>query len=291
MSSRGVSSPASNLWGFGATKGTLKDKFHLVLKSQFLKVTCTHTWKFAPLAMWLETSLSKKGLEKKARKEFKPCKVGVIGPIQLKHHSRKSKVRSVSGGVILSDDTPFFVYLFKPKSGWLCRCECPKKMLIFYMIKTKVGFLTWVPAWAVLHCLPWHLARVSRHQWWVRSCRPPDCPSHWRRAAGRSWTKASTGGETSNHSDWSSCIRAFCQGGQSSERPQIDHCDQGSQNDQVNPKDGLSRVFPPSTQWSTVFNYDQRELISPCEWSTAFAGRLVSLELSFKPDHWPMTIS
>ena len=51
--------------------------------------------------MWLDTSLSKNGVEKMAREDFIPGKVGVIGSMQLKHHSRKTQMRGVPGEIIL----------------------------------------------------------------------------------------------------------------------------------------------------------------------------------------------
>ena len=53
------------------------------------------------MAMWFDTSLSKRGVKKEATEKIIPCKVGVVGPMQLKHHSRKSQMRGVPGKINL----------------------------------------------------------------------------------------------------------------------------------------------------------------------------------------------
>ena len=59
-------------------------------------VTCTHTWKLAPLAMWFDTSL-RRNSGKRFKIGLEPGKVGVVGTMQLKHHSWKSQMTGVSG--------------------------------------------------------------------------------------------------------------------------------------------------------------------------------------------------
>ena len=44
-----------------------EENFHLIFFMQLFRNTCTHTWKLAPLAMWLDTSLSNKIIQSSAQ--------------------------------------------------------------------------------------------------------------------------------------------------------------------------------------------------------------------------------